>query len=178
MCPAPLFCEWHAWRRHRLFRRGKPNCPDELPGRTIFVEPADWSIEEGGHVVAGVKQIPLRLAWAITIHKSQGMSLDAAHMDLRDAFEHGQGYVAISRVRTLAGLSLAGFNERALEVHPEIAAKDEYFREASRTAQEHFKKIPQAELEKDHNDFILACGGTLGVVEVERKEKVVPQLDL
>ena len=75
---------------------------------------------------ARISQIPLRLAWAITVHKSQGMSLDAAVIDLSQAFEFGQGYVALSRVRSLAGLFLEGFNERALELHPKVAAADRH----------------------------------------------------
>jgi ATP-dependent DNA helicase PIF1 len=130
-------------------------------GHTIYVESAEWSIEEGGSVLARITQIPLRLAWAITVHKSQGMSLDAAHMDLSDAFEHGQGYVAISRVRTLAGLSLAGFNERALEVHPGIALRDVEFREASQEAEAEFANIAAAELGKQHDEFVKACGGNV-----------------
>lgn len=139
-------------------------------GRTIFAEPAEWSIEEGGRILARISQIPLRLAWAITVHKSQGMSLDAAHMDLSDAFEHGQGYVAISRVRTLAGLSLAGFNERSLEVHPKIKEIDAEFRDASRTTQENFAKIPARELERRQNDFIRACGGSVKPVKKNERE--------
>ena len=130
-------------------------------GRTIFVERADWNIEENGRILAGISQMPLRLAWAITVHKSQGMSLDAAHMDLSDAFEHGQGYVAISRVRTLAGLSLAGFNERALEVHPEIALKDAEFRNASRGAGESIADLSPEELLHRHHEFIRSCGGKI-----------------
>ena len=109
-------------------------------GRTIYAELDEWRIEDGGRVLARIIQIPLRLAWAITVHKSQGMSLDAAHMDLSDTFEYGQGYVALSRVRTLAGLSLAGLNQRALEVHPEILEKDTAFRNASEMARETFGK--------------------------------------
>jgi ATP-dependent exoDNAse (exonuclease V) alpha subunit len=91
-------------------------------GREIVAEPAEWSIEANEVAQARVVQVPLRLAWAITAHKSQGMSLDAAHVDLSGAFEYGQGYVALSRVRTLSGLTLAGFNERALAVHPGFLA--------------------------------------------------------
>ena len=87
-------------------------------GRKIFVTPADWTVEEEGKVLARVEQLPLRLAWAITVHKSQGMSLDAAEIDLSRAFVPGQGYVALSRLRSLAGLSLRGFNDMALAMHP------------------------------------------------------------
>ena len=128
-------------------------------GKTISAEMDDWRIEDAGRVLAHISQVPLRLAWAITVHKSQGLSLDAAHLDLSNAFEYGQGYVALSRVRTLAGLSLAGLNQRALEVHPEISAKDIEFRTQSNQAREAFAKIPASELRTMHTNFIRACGG-------------------
>ncbi|MBI4262108.1 helix-turn-helix domain-containing protein [Candidatus Uhrbacteria bacterium] len=141
-------------------------------GRTIFAEPDEWHIEDGGRVLARIMQIPLRLAWAMTVHKSQGMSLDAAHMDLSDTFEYGQGYVALSRVRTLAGLSLAGLNARALEVHPEILAKDAGFREQSRKSREAFSSMPKQELETLHSNFIRACGGKLGIGPKQKVARV------
>jgi ATP-dependent DNA helicase PIF1 len=70
----------------------------------------------------------------MTVHKSQGMSLDAAVIDLSRAFEYGQGYVALSRLRSLAGVHLLGLNERALCVHPLAVEKDEEFRAASEAA--------------------------------------------
>ncbi len=139
-------------------------------GRTIIVEPAEWHLEDNGRVLARINQIPLRLAWAITVHKSQGMSLDSAHMDLSGAFEYGQGYVALSRVRTLAGLSLAGLNARALEVHPEIRAKDEEFRALAEMASEKFLSMPQDELMKFHKNFVRACGGTFEPVSGGHKK--------
>ncbi|HXK38969.1 MAG TPA: PIF1 family DEAD/DEAH box helicase [Candidatus Paceibacterota bacterium] len=128
-------------------------------GRTFFVEPMEWHVEDGGKVLARIEQIPLRLAWAITVHKSQGMSLDGAHMDLSQAFEYGQGYVALSRVRTLAGLSLAGLNERALEVHPEVAKRDRDFKLRSASARKAFEDMPKKEHDALKYNFVVACGG-------------------
>ena len=105
-------------------------------GQTVFAKPTEWKVSEDDAVKAGIEQVPLRLAWAITVHKSQGMSLDAAVMDLSNAFEYGQGYVALSRVRTLSGLHLLGWNERALRVHPLALEKDAHFRRASGEEQE------------------------------------------
>ncbi len=97
----------------------------------IEVKPAKWEIEESGQIKASISQLPLRLAWAITVHKSQGMSLDSAKIDLQRSFEHGQGYVAISRVRSLDGLFLEGANDMAFSMHPKVVEKDGEFREAS-----------------------------------------------
>jgi ATP-dependent DNA helicase PIF1 len=116
-----------------------------LGGRRVVAEPATWKIEENGRDRASVTQVPLRLAWAITVHKSQGMSLDAAVIDLSRAFEYGQGYVALSRLRTLSGLHLLGLNERALRVHPEAVTKDAEFRAASETAHQ---KLSQLAMDK------------------------------
>jgi ATP-dependent DNA helicase PIF1 len=127
----------------------------------ITVEPMDWSIEEDGKVKASISQVPLRLAWAITIHKSQGLSLDTALMDLRQVFEYGQGYVALSRVRSLSGLYLAGWNERTFQVHPRILQQDTAFHDQSEQAQAAFAQLETEDIEAMHKNFILASGGVL-----------------
>lgn len=98
---------------------------------TIVAYPEDWKYEDNGTIHATINQVPLRLAWAITIHKSQGMTLDAAEIDLGDAFEPGMGYVALSRVRSLNGLKLINLNEMALKVHPKILEHDKIFQSCS-----------------------------------------------
>lgn len=100
-------------------------------GRTVKVEPHSWSLEEDGKKRAEVVQLPLRLAWAITIHKSQGMSLDAAEIDLSRSFTPGMGYVALSRVRSIDGVYLKGINNLALAMHPQIFHYDNELRTAS-----------------------------------------------
>src|SRR3546814_8034284 len=85
-------------------------------GREVTMQPDTWELRDGDKKRASITQIPLRLAWAITIHKSQGMTLDAALIDLRRAFVAGMGYVALSRVRSLNNLYLKGINRMALEI--------------------------------------------------------------
>jgi ATP-dependent DNA helicase PIF1 len=128
-------------------------------GSTIFAKPAEWKVSEDDSVKAGIAQIPLRLAWAITVHKSQGMSLDAAVMDLSNAFEYGQGYVALSRVRSLSGLHLLGWNERALRVHPEALAKDGDFRRASETEQDRLASSDGGKMDSLHKDYLREMKG-------------------
>lgn len=128
-------------------------------GAVIGAEPMEWMIEDQGRTLASVKQVPLRLAWAMTIHKSQGMSLDAALIDLGAAFEFGQGYVALSRVRRLSGLFLLGVNERATRVHPDILAQERAFRAESLAAEERLARVSAAAQAASERDFIAACGG-------------------
>lgn len=128
-------------------------------GLTLSTDRMEWQLEEQGKIKASISQVPLRLAYAMTVHKSQGMSMDAAIIDLSKAFEYGQGYVALSRVRQLSGLYLTGLNDRALQVHPEILEKDHEFRAASDAAQETFAAMPETEIEGMQKKFVKALGG-------------------
>ena len=82
----------------------------KVPGGTAdaWVTPFEWSWAHNPPSKGGPSftQFPLRLAYALTIHKAQGLTLDEAHIDIRAAREPGQAYVALSRVRSLSGLSL------------------------------------------------------------------------
>lgn len=78
--------------------------------------------QHGDYPRLGVQQFPLRLAWAFTIHKSQGITLDYAEMDLGSrVFECGQSYVGLSRVRSLEGLFLSEFDPRKIKTNPIVS---------------------------------------------------------
>lgn len=100
-------------------------------GRIVHMQPDTWELNDGEKRRAQIVQLPLRLAWAITVHKSQGMTLDAARVDLRRAFVEGMGYVALSRVRGMKHLILDGLNTMALRVSPIARQIDAQLRSAS-----------------------------------------------
>lgn len=122
--------------------------------KIITALPASWSIEEGNELLAEIAQIPLRLAWAITIHKSQGMTLDAAQIDLSKAFVSGMGYVALSRVRSLDGIKLLGINSRALSVNPNVIEADRLFRKSSARAVNELISLRPIELKKLQEEYL------------------------
>jgi len=138
-------------------------------GRKIKLDLEDWSLEnDSGKVTATVSQVPLRLAWAITIHKSQGMTLDAAEIDLSKTFESGQGYVALSRIKNIEGLRLMGLNPMALRVDPLILHVDARIKGASLKARELVESLSPEAFETQCEEHIRHIGG---VVEKEKIEE-------
>lgn len=140
---------------------GEPVVEIAKTGKKISVSAAEWQIEEDGKVKAKIVQYPLRLAWAITIHKSQGMSLDSAEIDLSKTFAYGMGYVALSRVRTLSGVRLVGFDKKALEVDPLVFDIDNNLKNESQKNEELFNKLTKDAQEKLENEFVLKMGGKI-----------------
>ena len=88
-------------------------------GIKMTIDLETWMTEEFPFI--GMTQIPLRIAYAITIHKSQGATLDCALVDVgKDTFEYGQAYVALSRVRSLDGLYIWGLDTSRIKAHPRV----------------------------------------------------------
>jgi len=134
----------------KLFYNGKIGTITRIEDKTVYVqadreiavEALEWTNVKYEAAEEAVKetnagsfaQIPLKLAWAITIHKSQGLTFDKAIIDVAESFAHGQAYVALSRCRSLTGMVLrnpiaahniigdpavARFNEQAEEIKPD-----------------------------------------------------------
>ncbi len=116
--------------------------------------PQSWLIEEEGKIKAEISQLPLRLAWAITVHKSQGMSLDAMEVDLSKSFVKGMGYVALSRVRSLGGMKLLGFNDMSLEVDSEVLEMDQEFQKMSEKAKNNLDEMTEKEISEKQKEWM------------------------
>ena len=93
-----------------------------MNGRVQTVRPEAWSSDDENSSLTR-EQIPLRLAYALTIHKAQGASLDSALIDVGPStFEYGQAYVALSRVRSMEALYIYEITQRAFRAHPTVKA--------------------------------------------------------
>lgn len=92
-----------------------------MNGKYLKISEHEWSMEATSTITVTRRQIPLKLAWAITVHKSQGASLDCVELDIGSSiFEFGQTYVALSRVRSLEGLSILSFDPKKVMAHPKV----------------------------------------------------------
>jgi hypothetical protein len=140
------------------FDEGQPVI-ETTEGNEILIKTTSWEMVEDQKILASIEQLPLRLAWAITVHKSQGMSLDAAEIDLSKAFVYGQGYVALSRVRSFEGLKVLGMHPNALQVDPKIVMQDTKFHKESEDAEDAFIEMEDKEVAEMHERFVVAHGG-------------------
>lgn len=141
-------------------------------GNRVTIERQTWVIEDEGKTLAEICQYPLRLAWAITVHKSQGMSLDAVEVDLSKSFEPGMGYVALSRVRTIEGLNILGFNEMSLKVNPEVLEYDKYLRSLSAKEENLLMYTTKDELELACHEFLARSASMYGLTGKKKRGKI------
>ena len=123
-------------------------------GKIITMVPETWEMRDGEKKRASIMQIPLRLAYAITVHKSQGMTLDAARIDLRKAFSEGMGYVALSRVRSLDRLYLLGINRTALMVSEEARKIDFILKNESSKAEKCFSHLKEVAKKREAGEIV------------------------
>ncbi|XP_029309525.1 ATP-dependent DNA helicase PIF1 [Cottoperca gobio] len=104
------------------FESGKHGLPRVrfLCGVTEVLKFERWVFKSGGGIHLSRQQLPLKLAWAISIHKSQGMTLDCVEISLARVFESGQAYVALSRARSLEGLRVMDFDPRVVRADSDV----------------------------------------------------------
>lgn len=101
--------------------------------RQLLTQPEQWKVElPNGEVQAQRSQIPLILAWALSIHKAQGQTLERVKVDLGKVFEKGQAYVALSRATCKEGLQVLRFDKRKVMAHDKVAG---FYRRLSSASQ-------------------------------------------
>ncbi|XP_069699947.1 ATP-dependent DNA helicase PIF1 [Periplaneta americana] len=96
--------------------------------KEMMLQPERWTIKTGGGALLSRKQIPVRLAWAFSIHKSQGLTLDCVEMSLARVFEAGQAYVALSRAKSLKTLRILDFDPKQVWANPDVLSFYKKFR--------------------------------------------------
>nr|XP_029710981.1 ATP-dependent DNA helicase PIF1 [Aedes albopictus] len=114
--------------------------------RDLLVKPEKWSIKTPGAVIVTRSQLPLKLAWAFSIHKSQGLTLDCVEMSLSKVFEAGQAYVALSRAQSLDSLRVLDFDGNQVWANPKVL---EYYRDLRRQIRDREYVTPMAVKKKD-----------------------------
>lgn len=144
-------------------------------GHRVSMAPDTWELRDGDKKRASITQIPLRLAWAITVHKSQGMTLDSARIDLRKAFVEGMGYVALSRVKNLNSLYLSGINRMALAVSQDTQHIDEQLRSRAASDSKKFAHLlKNAETRKSKPPAKTAKAGTNWTEKIAKMREIHP----
>lgn len=143
-------------------------------GKEVIMQPDTWEQRDGDKKRASITQIPLRLAWAITVHKSQGMTLDAARIDLRKAFVEGMGYVALSRVKNLDNLYLHGINQMALRVSEDALSIDELLRQKSAADAKRLAHLAKNAETRQKNPPPKAKSGTTWNEKIEKMRQTHP----
>ncbi|KYQ93685.1 DNA helicase [Tieghemostelium lacteum] len=114
------FVKVRAKKRFAKFYQDNPMAPVVLfnDGQKVTIPPMEWGVWSENK--ASRVQLPLKLAWALTIHRAQGMTLDKVECQLSQSFACGQGYVALSRVRSLSGLYLRDFKRTAIRTSSKV----------------------------------------------------------
>ncbi len=144
-------------------------------GKEVSMIPDTWELRDGDKKRASITQIPLRLAWAITVHKSQGMTLDIARIDLRKAFVEGMGYVALSRVKNVNNLYLAGINQMALRVSEEAQTIDGYLRDKATADAKRFTHLAKNAEKRAKNPEPVAIKAASGWADkIEKMRETYP----
>ncbi|KAL4149367.1 hypothetical protein QTP88_003328 [Uroleucon formosanum] len=102
-------------------KNGSP-CVQFKCGNTVTIKPEKWIVKTPTGQFISRQQVPLKLAWAFSIHKSQGLTLDCVEISLGRVFEAGQAYVALSRAKSLSSLRILDFDKKHVWANPDVIA--------------------------------------------------------
>ena len=128
--------------------------------RDLLCQPESWKVElPNGEVQASRNQIPLILAWALSIHKAQGQTLERVKVDLGRVFEKGQAYVALSRATSMKGLQVLRFDAKKVNAHEKV-----------RTFYANLSRVELAEKNAERMDGVSGKGkkGAMGAGDYEK----------
>eukprot|EP00794_Sanderia_malayensis_P005603 gene5603-6293_t len=131
-------------------------------GRELVIQREKNNIEIAGKEVASREQLPLALAWAVSIHKSQGMTIERVELSLGQVFEYGQAYVALSRCTSISGLKVSDFKSSVVKSHPQVLAYYECLVEGKELPAESKNSIGVGPFEKKETSTPLRGAGSLG----------------
>jgi len=121
--------------------------------RRMLILPEEWKIElPNGEIQAQRAQLPLILAWALSIHKAQGQTLERVKIDLKKIFEKGQAYVALSRATSQEGLEVLNFDKSKVMAHPRVAQFYNSLYSVNKALQH--PKVAKPELPKKEKSFV------------------------
>lgn len=147
--------------------------------RVLLCNPEDWKVElPTGEVQASRKQLPLILAWALSIHKAQGQTLERVKVDLGRVFEKGQAYVALSRATTQHGLQVMRFEKHKVMAHPRVVqfydklySAEAAVKKKRVTPSANFAIKPSAARDRDIGALVRSDGGRRQVPAFDEEEE-------
>jgi ATP-dependent DNA helicase PIF1 len=135
--------------------------------RDILCQPEEWKVElPNGEVQAKRSQLPLILAWALSIHKAQGQTLERVKVDLGKIFEKGQAYVALSRATTQEGLQVRNFDKSKVMAHPRVCS---FYKQLYSAEEALAKKRPAANSVVNRTDTPTTVAKAVGQPDQTRK---------
>lgn len=137
-------------------------------GHVMIVTPERWETEQAGQVIASRIQVPLCLAWALSVHKCQGMTIEKVEVDISRAWDDGQAYVALSRCTSLNGMKLVGYDAAKIHASAKVLHFYDHLNEFCRPKQH---QVHMAQLFKIKREESLSDTSSLVVSPNEEPKK-------
>ncbi|EGX90812.1 DNA repair and recombination protein pif1 [Cordyceps militaris CM01] len=157
-----------SWKEYPMVQF--PSGSDDRLGRVLLCQPEEWTVElPNGEIQAKRTQLPLILAWALSIHKAQGQTLERVTVNLSRIFEKGQAYVALSRATSQDGLRVLGFDKHKVMAHPKVVEFYDKLYSAAEAGREHRRRPAEdQETRKSNKEQVLGYLGNFHLLPSPR----------